>query len=306
MAPTLVTGASGSIGSALIPRLLRDGHAVRAFARDPARVRAEVPVVRGDVLTGAGLDEALDGIEVAYYLIHSMEAAAGRDFSQAEAASAQRFARAAARAGVQRVVYLGGLVPARGALSRHLGSRLAVEELLLAAVPAGVAFRASIVIGPGSRSFRFLVRLVERTPVIPLPGWRANRTQPVDERDVVAYLAAAATSPRVDRPLSVDLAGPDVVTYGQLVEHLRDHLLIGRPTLSLPISLTPVAAQVAAAIAGEDPSLVEPLMESLSEDLLPRDDLARRLFPEVRLHGLDAAIERSLRDWERSEPLRAR
>ena len=306
MASILVTGATGFLGAALIPRLQAAGHEVRAYARRPEAVAAEVPVVQGDVLTGAGLDEALAGVDVAYFLIHSMEAAGGRDFDVLERRSAENFARACERHGVRRVLYLGGLVPAPGARhSRHLGSRLAVEEILLAAVPEAVAFRASIVIGARSRSFRFLVRLVERTPLLPLPGWRVNRTQPIDERDVVAFMLAAADAPTVTGPLSLDLAGPDVVTYAQMIEAIRDHLLVGRPSLSLPLTLTPIAAQVAAAIAGEDPALIEPLMESLKTDLLPRDDLARALFG-VRLHSFDAAVERALRDWEAVEALAAR
>jgi uncharacterized protein YbjT (DUF2867 family) len=306
MARILVTGATGFLGAALIPRLQAAGHDVRAFARRPEAVASGVPVVRGDALTGAGLDEALDGIDVAYFLIHSMEAAGGRDFDVLERRSAELFARACARRGVRRVLYLGGLVPAAGARhSRHLGSRLAVEEILLGAAPEAVAFRASIVIGARSRSFRFLVRLVERTPLLPLPAWRVNRTQPIDERDVVAFMLAAADSPAVTGPLSLDLAGPDVVTYAELVETIREHLLVGRPSLGLPLTLTPVAAQVAAAIAGEDPALIAPLMESLETDLLARDDAAPALFG-VRLHSFDAAVERALRDWELTEPLAAR
>jgi uncharacterized protein YbjT (DUF2867 family) len=166
------------------------------------------------VLTGVGLDEALEGVDVACFLIHSMEAAGGREFDVLERRGAENFAAACGRQGVRRVLYLGGLVPAGGARhSRHLGSRLAVEEILLDAVPEAVAFRASLVVGARSRSFRFLVRLVERVPLLPLPGWRVNRTQPIDERDVIAFMLAAAASPAVDGPLSLDLAGPDVVTY---------------------------------------------------------------------------------------------
>ena len=301
MPPVLVTGASGAVGAALVARLLRDGEDVRAFARRPGSVLADVPVVQGDAITGQGLDEALDGVEVAYFLIHSMEGAGGDGFADLERQAAERFAAAAQRSGLRRVVYLGGLVPRDKAISRHLASRLAVEEILLSATAQGVAFRASIVVGARSRSFRFLVRLVERTPVLPLPGWRGFRTQPIDERDVMAYLAAAGSSAAVTGALSLDIAGPDVVTYGQMIERIRDLMLIGRPSIGLPISMTKVASKVAAAIAGEDVGLIEPLMESLASDLLPRDDRARELFG-VRLHGFDAAVERALRIWEEEQP----
>lgn len=305
----LVTGASGGIGAALVPFLLRRGLDVRAFGRSVERVRAagvpdDVEVVVGDAADGRGLDEALDGVDAAYFLIHSMET--GVDFVDHERRTAERFVEAAQRAGTRRVVYLGGPVPTDKPISRHLSSRLAVEEILLAGVPEAVAFRASIVVGPRGRSFRFLVRLVERTPVLPLPPWAHNRGAPIDERDVLGYLAEAAVSDVVDGPLSLDIAGPDVVTYGQMITTIRDVMLLGRPTLSLPVSLTVVASRVAAAIAEEDVGLIEPLMESLESDLLPRDHRAQELFPQVRLHRFEAAVERSLREWERLEPLAAR
>jgi uncharacterized protein YbjT (DUF2867 family) len=206
---------------------------------------------------------------------------------------------------VRRVVYLGGLVPRGGGPSPHLASRLEVEEALLGGAPEGVALRASIVIGARSRSFRFLVRLVERVPVMALPDWRENRTAPIDGRDVMAYLVAAATSDAVDGPLSLDIGGPEVMTYAAMMERIRDALLLGRPRLDLPLRLTAVASRIAAAIAGEDPALIEPLMGSLGSDLLPRDDRARELFG-VRPHGFDAAVERALREWEAAENLAAR
>jgi uncharacterized protein YbjT (DUF2867 family) len=307
----LVTGASGYVGAALIPSLQAAGLPVRAFARDPARVAAagvrDVQIVPGDAVTGAGLDEALDGVEIAYFLIHSMEAAAlARDgFPAQERRAADAFARAARAAGVRRVIYLGGLVPAGGAASAHLASRLEVERTLLAAAPEALALRASIVIGARSRSFRFLVRLVERVPVMALPAWRVHRTQPIDGRDVLAFLVAAARSPAIGGPLSLDIAGPDAVTYEELVTRIRDALLVGRPALHLGFNLTPVASRVAAAIAGEDHALIGPLMEGLEGDLLPRDDRAAGLLG-VRLHRLDAAIERALRDWEAVEELAGR
>jgi uncharacterized protein YbjT (DUF2867 family) len=305
----LVTGASGAIGSVLAPALHREGHAIRAYARDPSRVTCAGvdEVVRGDAVAGTGLGEALDGIDVAYYLIHSMEPA-GADagsFAARERRSAEQFAAACRAAGVRRVVYLGGPVPAGRPPSEHLRSRLAVEAALLDAAPEAVALRASIVVSAASRSFRFLVRLVERTPVLPLPAWREHRTRPIDGRDVIAYLTRAGLSTAVTGPLSLDIAGRDVLTYGQMMERIRDALLLGRPRIELPFTLTPVASVVAAAIAGEQVELIGPLMEGLNGDLLPRDERAAELFG-VRLHHFDSAVEHALAEWERVEELAAR
>lgn len=301
----LVTGATGFVGAALIPRLTAAGHSVRAYARRPDAVARGIEVVAGDAVAGTGLDAALEGIDCAYYLIHSMEPSADGSFADRDRAAAANFAAAARAAGVGRVIYLGGLVPEGKEASMHLASRLEVERLLHDAAPASVALRASIVIGARSRSFRFLVRLVERVPVMPLPAWRAHRTQPIDARDVLAFLEAAATTEHARGALSLDIAGPDVVTYGELVERIRDALLLGRPPVRLRFNLTPVASRVAAAISGESVELVGPLMEGLDGDLLPRDDTAAALLG-VRLHRLDAAIERSLREWEAVEELAAR
>jgi uncharacterized protein YbjT (DUF2867 family) len=300
---------AGYVGAALVPRLAEEGHAVRGFARSAERVAAAgvqlEDLVLGDATTGAGLRRPLDGIEVAYYLIHSMEGSAAGAFPAQERRQAERFAAAAAAAGVRRIVYLGGLVPQDAPPSRHLASRLAVEEALLAAVPEAVALRASIVVGARSRSFRFLVRLVERLPVLALPAWRGNRTQPIDGRDVVAFLARAATLPAARAGRSWDIAGPDVVTYEALVRRIADAMMIDRLTLGFDVTLTPIAAVLAAAVAGEDPALIEPLMESLEHDLLPRHDDAASVFG-VRLHRFDAAVERALRDWEADEEIAAR
>jgi uncharacterized protein YbjT (DUF2867 family) len=138
-----------------------------------------------------------------------------------------------------------------------------------------------------------------------LPDWRDNRTAPIDGRDVMAYLVAAGMSDAVDGPLSLDVAGPEVMTYGAMIERIRDALLLGRPRLDLPLRLTAVTSRIAAAIAGEDPALIEPLMGSLGSDLLPRDDRARELF-DVRLHRFDAAVEHALGEWEAIEELSGR
>ena len=322
----LVTGASGFVGSELTARLAVEGHSLRALGRDRARLwgalettmgeqAAEVELATGDALTGAGLREALEGVEVAYYLIHSMEKVppGSPGFEVREQQAAENFARAAVEAGVGRIVYLGGLVPkwqrrGRGgsvavAASRHLASRERVERVLLSAVPDSVALRASIVIGARSRSFRLLVRLVERLPVLTLPSWQRYRTQPIDERDVADMLLACARTPISGEAMEV--GGPDVLTYGEMLERIAEAMLVGRPALRLPLSMTPLAGRLAAAIATEEPELVVPLMEGLQGDLLPRDDHAAQRLG-VRLHTFDAAVAHALAEWESREPLAAR
>jgi uncharacterized protein YbjT (DUF2867 family) len=273
----------------------------------------DVELARGDALMGEGLDRALAGVDVAYYLIHSMESppAASVPFSERDRVAAENFAAAAARAGIARIVYLGGLMPAAPAAragngprpSRHLASRAEVERILLDAVADSVALRASIVIGARSRSFRLLVRLVERMPVLTLPAWRGYRTRPIDQRDVIAMLLSAANAPVGGHTL--DIGGPQILTYGEMLTRIADLLLIRRPAIGLGVTMTPVAGRIAAAIAGEDPALVLPLMEGLAGDLLPADDSAAELLG-VHLHSFDSAVERAFAEWEEHEPLAAR
>jgi uncharacterized protein YbjT (DUF2867 family) len=305
----LVTGATGYVGGLLVRRLAGEGRAVRALARDPGRL-APLPGVEpagGDLLTGRGLAEALDGCSSAYYLVHSMEAAAsnGEDFAGRDRRAASNFAEAAAEAGVERVVYLGGIEPAGGATSPHLRSRLEVERILLDGVPGSTALRASIVIGAGSSSFRVLVRLVERLRVLPMPGWHNNRTQPIDERDVIEYLARTPAVPEA-AGRSLDIAGPDVVSYGEMVERIAELMGVGRMPLGFKRSFTPPASAVVAAITEQPVELVRPLMESLESDILPRDaGEAPRLYG-VRPRRFERAVEHALAEWEAVEPLGAR
>jgi uncharacterized protein YbjT (DUF2867 family) len=302
----LVTGATGYVGGRLLRRLAGEGRPVRALARMAERVERlpGVEAIRGDVLSGTGLAEALEGCDTAYYLVHAMEAADDADFAGRDRRAAELFTRAAMEAGIERIVYLGGLAPA-GAPSSHLGSRLEVERILLEAVPRSTALRASIVVGAGSPSFRLLVRLVERLRVLLLPRWRTNRTQPIDERDVIEFLARTPEVPAA-AGRSLDVCGPDVMTYGEMIERIAELMGVGRLPVELSVSLTPPASAVAAAVSGQPLELVRPLMESLESDVLPRDAREAARLYGIRPRGFDRAVEHALAEWESLEPLGAR
>lgn len=310
----LVTGATGYVGGKLSERLLGEGRRVRALARDPSRLgpREGLEAVRGDLLSGHGLAAALEGCATAYYLVHSMEArpageaAAGNGgFAGNDRRAAENFAAAASAAGVERVVYLGGLAPSDGPPSPHIASRLEVEEILLEGAPAATALRASILIGAGSSSFRILVRLVERLRLLPLPAWRTNRTQPIAERDAIEFLAR---TPRVPAAAgrSLDIAGPDVITYGAMIEQIAELMGVGRTPLELGFSLTPPASALVTAVTGQPIELVRPLMMSLERDLLPRDPHEAPAMYGIRPLGFERAVERALAEWEAAEELGAR
>jgi uncharacterized protein YbjT (DUF2867 family) len=305
----LVTGASGYIGSRLVRRLANEGRAVRALAREPSRLARlqGVEPAGGDLLTRRGLPEALEGCSTAYYLVHSMEAVGNgaEDFADRDRRAASNFADAAAAAGVERVVYLGGIEPESGAVSPHLRSRLEVERILREAVPRSTALRASIVIGAGSSSFRVLVRLVERLRVLPMPGWRRHRTQPIDERDVIEYLAR---TPGVEQAAgrSLDIVGPDVLSYGEMIDRIAELMGVGRMPLGFKRSLTQPASAVVSAVTEQPIELVRPLMQSLESDTLPSDpEEAARLYG-IRPRPFDRAVEHALAEWEAAEPLGAR
>jgi uncharacterized protein YbjT (DUF2867 family) len=305
----LVTGATGYVGGRLMERLVREGRAVRALARNPARLDAVdgIEAVAGDLVRDTGLQGALDGIDTAYYLVHSMEPAAGANggFGARDRLAARNFARAAEAAAVERIVYLGGIVPRDARISPHLASRLEVERILLEAAPASTALRASIIVGARSSSFRILVRLIERLRFLPFPAWRDHRTQPIFERDAIEYLALTPTVPAA-AGRSLDIAGPDVLSYGEMIERIAEAMGVGRTPIRLRVSQTPMASAVVAGVVGQPVALVRPLMESLEYDLLPRAEARASEVYGIRGHRFDRAVEHALREWERREELAAR
>jgi len=302
----LVAGATGYVGERLLERLSSEGRPVRGLARDAARVTPldGVEPVEADLLRGEGIDEALHGVSTAYYLVHSMEASSDDDFAGRDRRMARRFGEAARGAGVERIVYLGGMAPG-GRQSKHLRSRLEVEQILLDAVPESTSLRASIVIGAGSSSFRVLVRLVERLRVLPMPAWNRNRTQPIDERDMLEYLARTPSVPAA-AGRALDIVGADVLAYGEMLERIAEIMGVGRASLGLKTTLTPPASAVVAAVTGQPLELVRPLMESLESEILPRDPHEAARLYGLRPRSFDRAVEHSLGEWEAIEPLGAR
>ena len=304
----LIAGATGYVGRLLTKALVDQGRPVRALARRPPAVAPGrmVEIVRGDVVKDEGLDAALEGCDVAYYLVHSMEAGT-TSFEARDRVAAENFVAACRRMGVEQVVYLGGIHPS-GPLSPHMRSRLEVERILMEGLPAATGLRASIVIGAGSPSFRLMVRLIERIPVLPLPPWRDVRTQPVAEPDVIECLVRtpliAAAAGR-----SIDIVGPDVLSYSEILRGIAAELGIDRPEVELPIFTPPAFAAVASRIAGADVDLVRGLMGSLGSDVLPRSERAAQEIEDlynVRPLPFVRAVRRALADWEREEPLAAR
>jgi len=301
----LVTGSTGYMGGRLIERLRAEGRPVRALARDAARFAPVegVEVVVGDLLQRETLAAALEGCSTAYYLVHSMETGAN-GFADRDRLAAENFAAAARDAGIDRIVYLGGLLPEGGPQSVHLASRLEVEEILLDALPRSTALRASIVIGARSSSFGILVKLVSSLRFVPLPSWRSNRTQPIFEGDAIEYLARTPGTPEAESR-SLDIVGREVMTYEEMIERIAEAIGVGRMPLRLPTTQTPAASAVVSAITNQPLELVRPLMQSLEHDLLPRNDDARRIYG-LTPHPFERALDHALRDWERSEALAAR
>jgi len=295
----LVTGATGYLGGRLAPRLLDEGYAVRVLARSPERLRdvpwlSSVEVAQGNVLDPVALARALAEVDVAYYLVHSMTA--GADFEEMDRQAAGTFATEASRAGVARVVYLGGLSPRHGELSPHLRSRREVGDILLGSgVPTAVV-QAAVVLGSGSASFEMLRYLTERLPVMVTPKWVRNRVQPIAVRDVLRYLIGCAALP-ADVNRRFDIGGPEVLSYAEMmaryaaVAGLRKRILLPVPVLSPSLSshwvgtVTPVPASIA-----------RPLVESLRHEVVCGDkDIARYVpDPPEGLLGIDDAIRLAL------------
>jgi uncharacterized protein YbjT (DUF2867 family) len=297
----LVTGATGYVGGRLVPELLDRGYEVRALARNPDKLadipwRDRVEVARGDLADPGSLIEAFDGIDVVYYLVHSMGTSA--DFVAAEAESARNVVAAAQRAGVKRLVYLGGLHPAGADLSPHLRSRVAVGEILLDSGIETVVLQAGIVIGSGSASFEMMRHLTNRLPAMTTPKWVHNKIQPIAIDDVLHYLAEAATA---DIPTSRtwDIGGPDALEYGDAMQvYAQEAGLRRRLIIAIPF-LTPTIASLWIGLVTPMPTgLARPLIESLEVDaVMDEHDIDSVIGPPAGgLTGYRDAVAKALKN----------
>jgi uncharacterized protein YbjT (DUF2867 family) len=289
----LVTGATGFIGGRLARRLLAEGHHVRALVRDPAKAehleRAGAELQPGDLLDPASLRGAGEGIDVAYYLVHSMGRGAGGDFAPRDRAGAENFASVAAAAGVRRIVYLGGL----GQGSELLDSRHATAGVLRASGVPVTYFRAAAVIGADSESFRTVLHLVRRLPVMVTPRWVSTRTQPIAIDDVLDYLVAAADL-RAPLEREIEIGGPDVTTYGGVIDETA-RAMGRRPPLrvSVPV-LTPWLSSLwIGLVTPVDAGVARPLIEGLAIETVVSDPSGMSLF-EVEPMPLAAALRSAL------------
>ena len=292
--PVFVAGATGAVGRALAVRLASDGWTVRCGSRDPERARASMPGfawVQLDVDQPETLAPALRGCGAAYYLVHGMADGAG--YLEREVRAAKAFAASAAEAGLERIVYLGGLVP-DGVPSEHLWSRLETGRLLREGSVPCIELRAGMVIGPGSVSWRIVRDIAVRLPVQVLPAWLESRSQPVGIDDVCAALAGALELPTEGRSLALDVPGPETLTAREIL--MRVGILLEQPPIQIrvPLMSPGLSARWLRLVTRADPTVAAELVHGLAHDLVSTGPTVWERMPEHRQLGFDAVVERAL------------
>jgi uncharacterized protein YbjT (DUF2867 family) len=300
MASVLITGATGYIGGRLVPVLEAAGVRLRCLARQPtalaSRVSPTTEIVAGDVLDPASLDRALTGIDVAYYLVHSM--GAHGDYRDTDRVAARNFGQAARRAGVRRIVYLGGLATGEEPLSKHLESRIETGQALRESGVPVVEFRASVVIGSGSLSFELIRALVERLPIMICPRWVSTPAQPIGIDDVLAYLASALQLPDSENR-TFEIGGTDQASYGDVMREYARQRGLKRVMISVPL-LTPRLSSLWLGLVTPVYARVgRELIAGLKNRSVVTDPAALAVFP-IRPVGLREAIGRALRYEDRA------
>ncbi|UKD54677.1 NAD(P)H-binding protein [Amycolatopsis sp. FU40] len=283
----LVAGASGFVGKRLCPALKDAGHDVLAMTRRPEQYRGAGEPVYGDVADIGSLRDALKNVEAAYYLVHSLDST---DFQQRDANAARAFARAAAEAGVRRIVYLGGLGDDADSLSAHLASRREVERLLAETGVPVTVLRAGIVIGHGGTSWELTRQLVERLPAMITPRWVSTRTQPIALADVVRYLAGVLEHPETEGR-TFDIGGPEVLTYRDMLQRVA--VIEGRMLAIVPVPLlTPrLSSYWLSLVTDIDATTGRALIDSMGNEVVVRDDAIRRIVEFEPTSYNDAVLQ---------------
>ncbi|MFB6119760.1 MAG: NAD(P)H-binding protein [Halobacteriaceae archaeon] len=290
----LVTGATGFVGGRLVPALLDAGHEVRALVRDPDRYDAPdgVEVATGDLADLDSVADAFEDVDAAYYLVHSMQV--GRDFAARDRLLARHFATAAERAGVDRVVYLGGLGVEGSDLSPHLRSRREVEFVLGDGDYDLTTLRAAVVVGAGSASFRLVRQLADRLPVMITPKWVQTPCQPIYVADVVAYLVGVLDHPETAGE-TYEIGGPEVLTYGEMLERTAEQMGNRVTLLPVPVLTPRLSAYWVDLVTDVDRSLAHALIEGLRNPVVADDDPIREVL-SVPLTPFDEGVRRALEE----------
>jgi len=292
----LLSGASGYVGSRLLPKLMEHGCHVRSLVRDPSKhrdkVRPSADVVEGDVLDRASLERALSGVHTAYYLVHLMQSSP--DFVSQDRVAAENFAAAANSQGVQRIVYLGGLGDDRDAeLSPHLRSRHEVGRILRQSGVETIEFRAAVILGQGSRSFELMRSLTNRLPVMICPRWLDTPTQPISIDHVLSYLVQALDLPTGESRV-FEIGGPDVCTYGGLIREYARQQGLRRWLIPVPVLTPRLSSLWLGLVTPATAAIGRHLIEGLRNPTIVRDNAARHVFP-IEPAGVEEAIADALR-----------
>ncbi|KAB1187056.1 MULTISPECIES: NAD(P)H-binding protein [Haloferax] len=288
----LVTGATGFVGRRLVPALLDADHDVVALVRDASRYSGpdEAEVVEGDLLDAETLTPAMESVDAAYYLVHSMRS--GGDFEARDRLAARNFVNAASAAGVERVVYLGGLGEERDRLSPHLRSRREVEHLLASGPYELTTLRAAIIVGAGSASFDMVRQLAKRLPVMVTPQWVETECQPIAISDVVAYLVGVLDHPETAGE-TYEIGGPDVLTYREMLQQVGTHLGHAPRIVPVPVLSPRLSSYWIDLVTDVDMDVARPLIEGLKNPVVVTDDRIRDII-SVDDIPFDVAVERAL------------
>jgi uncharacterized protein YbjT (DUF2867 family) len=289
----LVTGATGYIGGRLVPRLLARGHCLRCVARNSSRLDGHqwpgIEIVQGDLEDSQASVQALQGIGVAYYLVHSM--AAGQAFRERDRLMALAFGDAAAKAGVRRIIYLGGLGDPEKVRSIHLISRQEVGRCLAAGGVPVIEFRAAVIVGSGSASFEMIRHLVERLPVMIAPTWVNTRCQPIGIRSVMEYLVEALDHPTAEG--IYEIGGDDILTYREMMLHYARIRGLRRFILSFPVPKPELSSRWVDLLTPIPFRIAQPLVESLQTEVVVHSERALTTF-NVKPTGYDEAVRLAL------------